>query len=655
MTSAKGRWGRLKLASHSSDEDDDDDEEEEEVIESAAASPTGKAQQQYPRHHQSRFRRKSNDDHAAGDQGEQTRKKPARFRRQSADGAVSSPTGQQQQQQQNGGKKGLFARQREKRAQKKQARAVVRHPRQSSSKKKKHKKESGIKSDGDSADDDEDSIINGVANDSGNRGIAAYNGSTEDNHHYYSDSPAGMMPPPPMASPRKKRMQGLAELRRQQFQEQQLAMKLQRESGSADNLRILDEDLSDAAASNNETAAPIMSLDSQPFPGGAAALRITKSLDDMPLPSCAHPPPPRKKVSFGGSGPTDDEKAPSLQVPKQSALRMNKFHNTQSAGDVMDHSDDVLDLSSVNYSDLGVDPPLPPPPQTMANRRMSRERARYSVYHGSSAVKKRFRVRPYHCFKDGPVSMTEEEIYADSLKPSEEFVSLKSFLAPTSNSTKAVDVPDNIRDLWGAPDQDGRIGALRVEVLGCVSLNRTKPDVSVYLVCGDAAFCTDVLNGYRSPMWPSVSRRACVFPIHHAYAKLYVGVFDVRKRKNKENDVFCGRVAIDIASIRPNTEYDTTMPLRASAFIYDKRKRGVIRIRFSLHWFNERAAVISYFKSVRSLVDSCPLVEGQPTILCADPKTFRNVAGKFFVFAAHQNVSCRSFAKTIVYYYSFSQ
>lgn len=261
-------------------------------------------------------------------------------------------------------------------------------------------------------------------------------------------------------------------------------------------------------------------------------------------------------------------------------------------------------------------------------RQQQRERARYSIYHGNSTVKKKFRVRPFHCFPDETVHMTEEDIYTDSLTPSKEFVSLKSYLAPStaSRSTGAAELPDSIRHIWGSPEQDGRIGALRVEVLGCVSLNRTKPDVTVYMVCGDSAFCTDGLTGFRSPMWPSVSRRACVFPIHHAYAKLYVGVFDVRVRKNKENDVFCGRVVIDVASIRPNTEYDTTMPLRASTFVYDKRKRGVIRLRFSLHWFNERAAVVSYFKSVKSLVDSCPLVEGQPTIPCADPKTFRNVA-----------------------------
>lgn len=253
------------------------------------------------------------------------------------------------------------------------------------------------------------------------------------------------------------------------------------------------------------------------------------------------------------------------------------------------------------------------------------ERARYSVHHGSRGGKKKFRVRPYRCFPDA-VYMTEEEIYADSLKPSEEFEFVKSYLAPSFRLPENKRLPAAMNHMWGSPEEDGRIGSLRMEVLGCISLARQKPDVAVYLVCGDAAFCTDVLTGYRSPMWPASSKRAVVFPIHHAYAKIFIGVFDVKVRKNKDNDVFCGRVAVDVASIRPDTEYDVTFPLRASTFVYDRKARGVLRVRFSLHWFNERAAAFSYFSAPKSVAASGPLVGGFPTIPCADPKTFRNVA-----------------------------
>lgn len=253
------------------------------------------------------------------------------------------------------------------------------------------------------------------------------------------------------------------------------------------------------------------------------------------------------------------------------------------------------------------------------------ERARYSVHHGSRGGKKKFRVRPYRCFSE-PVYMTEEEIYADSLKPSQDFEFLKTYLAPTFRYLNFEEVPPVIEEMWGSPKDDGRIGSLRMEVLGAISLARQKPDVCVYVVCGDTAFTTDVLTGYRSPMWPCQSKRAGVFPIHHAYAKVFIGVFDVKARKNKENDVFCGRIVLDIATLRPDTEYDITFPLRASSFIYDRKPRGVLRLRFSLHWFNERAALFSYFKGPKSITRSSPLADGQPTIPCADPKTFRNLA-----------------------------
>jgi hypothetical protein len=253
------------------------------------------------------------------------------------------------------------------------------------------------------------------------------------------------------------------------------------------------------------------------------------------------------------------------------------------------------------------------------------ERARYSVHHGRSGNKRKMRVKPYHAFPDA-VYMTEEDIYADSLNPTKTFDFLRSYLKPSSRFALWYPVSDATSATWGSPHDDGRIGALRLEVLGCVSLARQKPDVVVYAICGDAAFATDVLTGYRSPMWPSTARRGAVYPLMHGYAKLFVGVFDVKARKNKDNDVFCGRVVLDIATLRPDTEYDVTFPLRASSFVYDRKARGVVRLRFGLHWFNERAPVWSYWKRPKSLALSSPCHGGLPTIPCADPKTFRNVA-----------------------------
>jgi hypothetical protein len=241
-----------------------------------------------------------------------------------------------------------------------------------------------------------------------------------------------------------------------------------------------------------------------------------------------------------------------------------------------------------------------------------------------SRNKREYRVKPYHRFAPYKVYMTEEQIYQNMLQPSEIVRHRQSFVEPWYDASFG-HYHDRETEIWGSPSVDRRIGSLKVEVLSCVGVRKSKPDVSVYLICGDGAFATDIIAGSRSPMWPASSKRAACFPLFHAYARLYAGVFDVKNRKNSENDYFCGRVTIDIAALRPDTEYDVSLPLRASSFVYDRRARGVIRLRFALHWFSERAAVLSYLKMPRNLATTTKYIE-YPSIPCADPKTFRNVA-----------------------------
>eukprot|EP00934_Nitzschia_sp_Nitz4_P007018 Nitzschia sp. Nitz4//scaffold3_size479765//447923//451003//NITZ4_000189-RA/size479765-augustus-gene-1.629-mRNA-1//-1//CDS//3329551025//7008//frame0 len=236
---------------------------------------------------------------------------------------------------------------------------------------------------------------------------------------------------------------------------------------------------------------------------------------------------------------------------------------------------------------------------------------------------KKFRVKPFHAFPS-PVYLTEAEMYSNMLEPSDEFEFLTSYLNPSTKATRRLKPQDIIRRNFGSPKDDGRIGSLRVEVLGCVGLDRLKPEVAVYLVVGDCAFATDIVSGARSPMWPSTSKRAAVFPLHHAYARMFAGVFDVTKKN--EADTFCGRIAVDIPPLRPNTEYDVSFPIRVSSFIYDRRPRGVVRLRFTLHWFSERHAILSYLRRPRNPLAFSRQAKKQPTIPCGDPKTFRNVA-----------------------------
>mmetsp|Transcript_5709 Transcript_5709/g.13653 ORF Transcript_5709/g.13653 Transcript_5709/m.13653 type:complete len:1053 (+) Transcript_5709:106-3264(+) len=238
---------------------------------------------------------------------------------------------------------------------------------------------------------------------------------------------------------------------------------------------------------------------------------------------------------------------------------------------------------------------------------------------------KKVRVKPYSAFPSATY-MNEIELYQCMMAGSSRFEFLTSYLDPSTKVTRRAKVPDIVRRQFGSPKEDGRVGSLRIEILGCVGLDRAKPEVSVYAVCGDCAFTTDIIDGNRSPMWPNSSKRAAVFPLHHAYARAFIGVFDVKQQKEREADHLCGRVTIDVPSLRPDTEYDITFPLRVSSFIYDRRPRGVVRVRFSIHWFSERSAILSYLKRPRNPLAFSKQAKKFPTIPCGDPKTFRNVA-----------------------------
>ena len=144
-------------------------------------------------------------------------------------------------------------------------------------------------------------------------------------------------------------------------------------------------------------------------------------------------------------------------------------------------------------------------------------------------------------------------------------------------------------------------------------------DAVCYFVCGPFAFATDVIDGFLSPVWPSKSRRACIFPIFHAYQKLYAGVFD--DDGAGAHDDFAGRVVIDLSRLRPNAVYDVFLPLRLYQNTYVKKPRGVIRLRLRLEWDDERKAFLSYLKRPQKTKQLGNAV----TVNCADYKGFRNV------------------------------
>jgi hypothetical protein len=170
------------------------------------------------------------------------------------------------------------------------------------------------------------------------------------------------------------------------------------------------------------------------------------------------------------------------------------------------------------------------------------------------------------------------------------------------------------------------IGQVRLEVMQCFGLPASSMvrEVAAYViaVCGSNAFKTDSKPPEQNPMWLQRMRRACMFPIFHAYDKIYIGCFDSGLSDASQTSDFIGRVVIDVSRLRAGCMYDITLPLRQSAQVFTKQRQGAIRIRMHLIWVSERSAVMSYIPSEKPKFQPD---EGYK-INCLDERSFRNVA-----------------------------
>ena len=233
---------------------------------------------------------------------------------------------------------------------------------------------------------------------------------------------------------------------------------------------------------------------------------------------------------------------------------------------------------------------------TLVKPLAAHEQAEMLAKKKSGSAVERFLVKPDYAYPN--TRMNRNELRVEMNKPSASFHDLR---LPSRNE----------------------IGLLKLEVLQCIGLPRLdtvgENDMFCLAVCGSYAFKTDIMPPNANPMWLSKMRRACIFPLFHAYAKLYVGAFD---DDPGERDDFAGRIVLDIARMRPNCTYDVTLPLRQSAHVYMRRPRGAIRIRFHVSWYSERKALLSY------LPKGAPQFQPHETVMvnCYDKKSFQNVA-----------------------------
>ena len=224
---------------------------------------------------------------------------------------------------------------------------------------------------------------------------------------------------------------------------------------------------------------------------------------------------------------------------------------------------------------------------------------------GKNLAEERFKVTPDYAYPNA--RFTRDELRKEMNAPSEYY--------------------HDLAESYGSSPDNPMIGKLSLEILQCFGIPkegviRESSDFCI-AVCGKYAFKTDVMPPVANPIWLSKMRRACIFPIYEAYARLYVGVFG-QSTSNERRDGFAGRIVLDLSRLRPGSLYDVTLPLRSSSHIYTREHRGAIRVRFHLQWYSEREAILSYLP--KRVSDLKPHVNESCTISCCDVKSFQNVA-----------------------------
>jgi len=188
------------------------------------------------------------------------------------------------------------------------------------------------------------------------------------------------------------------------------------------------------------------------------------------------------------------------------------------------------------------------------------------------------------------------------------------------------------------------LGYIFVEILTCVGLKKIstlrKAFCSVSCLFEEFSYQTDSVPFDINPMWLSRGKRAAIFPIYHIHGRVYIGVW----HHYGTRDDLAGRVVIEISEVKPSTKYDVALPLRSAGDEYERAKeksKGVIRLRFEAHFFDERKAVLSYPQYILS--------KEKIIVPSAGDKDFVNTAklvhGKTVNYSLYDKYSNRAIAR----------
>jgi hypothetical protein len=151
----------------------------------------------------------------------------------------------------------------------------------------------------------------------------------------------------------------------------------------------------------------------------------------------------------------------------------------------------------------------------------------------------------------------------------------------------------------------GDIAKIYLEILQCdnlpnlesIKLFGNKTDAFVQVVYEDCVSETCIIDDCDSPRWMPWSNRA--FTLHTKYPSsvIYLGVhdYDAGSSLFTSHDLV-GRCAINVAHLRPDTEYVLDYALHNTAMKLERKKHGSIKVRLRIEIDDPRAYLLASFK-----------------------------------------------------------
>ena len=134
----------------------------------------------------------------------------------------------------------------------------------------------------------------------------------------------------------------------------------------------------------------------------------------------------------------------------------------------------------------------------------------------------------------------------------------------------------------------GKIARVYLEVLACNNLPNmeriqflgNKTDAFVQIVYEDCICKTDVIDNKNNPRFLPWTNRAFVLHSHYPSSVINLGVFDHDAGIGfVGGHDFIGRTSVDLATVRPGTEYTLDYKLYDTALVEERASNGTIRVR----------------------------------------------------------------------------